>query len=204
MTSAVPHRQGRLRTRVAVFVCLAIVLIALDQFTKHLAVTRLADGERHVIIPRFLSLRLLFNPGATLGMGSGSTWIIALAAAVACVVLVVLLFHTVSMKWTVALTIAFAGAAGNLIDRIANSDALNPTHATGALGFQSYLNGAVTDFLDYGWSVGNVADVFLSVAAVIIVVLVFRSEPFSKKSLVEQAEDENLEENSAEALDSHE
>lgn len=185
MTSPVLQRQGRLRTRVAVFVCLALVLIAIDQVTKHFAVALLSDGSRQVIVPKFLALRLLYNPGATLGMGSGSTWIIALAAAAACIVIVVLLFTTKSMKWTVGLSVAFAGAAGNLIDRIANSDGMTGVAgAAGAADFRSYLNGAVTDFLDYGWSVGNIADVFLAIAAVIIVILVFTAEPFGKVTVL--------------------
>lgn len=159
------NRQGRLRTRVAVFVCLAALLIALDQLTKYLAVRFLGEGQTYEILPRFLSLRLLYNPGATLGMGSNNTWIISIAAMIACVVIVVLAVKTISMSWTVALAVAFAGAAGNLIDRFAN--------ATG------FINGKVIDFLDYGWSVGNVADVFLAIAAVLIVLLVFRSVPFS-------------------------
>jgi signal peptidase II len=159
--------QGRLRTRVAVFVCLAALLIALDQITKYFAVRELGGGQSRTVIPNVLTFRLLYNPGATLGMGSGATWIISIAAAAASVILLVLALRTVRMAWTVALTIAFAGAAGNLIDRV--------VHATG------FLNGKVTDFLDYGWSVGNVADVYLSVAAVIIVVLVMRSVPFLRE-----------------------
>jgi signal peptidase II len=146
----------------------AVALIALDQITKFIAVEQLSDGSSHTVIPRALSFRLLYNPGATLGMGSGSTWVISVAAIVACVVLAVFALRTVSVKWTVALSIAFAGAAGNLIDRIIHAD--------------GFLNGKVTDFLDYGWSVGNVADAYLTVAAVAIVILVIMSEPFSADS----------------------
>jgi signal peptidase II len=145
-------------------VSLAVVLIAFDQFTKYLAVAKLSGGEVYTVIPRVLSFRLLYNPGATLGLGSGSTWIISVAAIIACVVLLVLALKTVSTRWSAALAIAFAGAAGNLVDRI--------LHAT------SFLNGKVTDFLDYGWSVGNVADAYLTIAAVFIVVLVLMSVPF--------------------------
>ena len=44
------------------------------------------------------------------------------------------------------------GALGNLIDRVMYAD--------------GFLDGKVVDFLNYGWSVGNVADIYLVVAGV--------------------------------------
>lgn len=166
MSHNAPQRSTeRLRTRVAVFVCLAAVLIGIDQLTKALAEHYLSNGTRIEVIPHFLNFSLLYNPGATLGIGADHTWAIALLQLAACIVLVVLVFRTVSLRWVVALSLAFAGAGGNLLDRIMQAD--------------GFMNGPVTDFLDYGWSVGNVADVYLSVAAVIIVVLVFMNVAFS-------------------------
>ena len=62
---------------------------------------------------------------------------------------------------------------GNLIDRVMYAE--------------GFLNGKVVDFLNYGWSVGNVADIFLMVAGVAAVVLLFVGEPFSQKDLDERA-----------------
>ena len=140
--------QRRLRTRVAVFACIAVVALVLDQISKAWAQSALADGQTVRVIPGILSFTLVHNPGASLGMGS-------------------------TMKWTVVFALAFAGALGNLIDRV--------MYAGG------FLNGKVVDFLNYGWSVGNVADIFLMVAGVAAVVLLFVGEPFSQKDLDEQA-----------------
>ena len=41
------------------------------------------------------------------------------------------------------------------------------------------------DFLNYGWSIGNVADIFLMLAGVAAVLLLFLGEPFSQKGLDE-------------------
>ena len=101
------------------------------------------------------------------------TWLISLLAIVACVALAVLAIRTISMKSTVVFALAFAGALGNLIDRVMYAE--------------GFLNGKVVDFLNYGWSVGNVADIFLMVAGVAAVVLLFVGEPFSQKDLDEQA-----------------
>ena len=135
--------QRRLRDRVAVFACIAIAAIAIDQLTKMWALSALADGRTIRVIPGLLSLTLVRNPGASLGMGSGMTWLISLLAMAACVALVVLAVRTISMKWTVLFAFAFAGAFGNLIDRV--------------------VFGGVVDFLylHYGsgsWYVFNLAD----------------------------------------------
>ena len=82
--------QRRLRDRVAVFACIAIAAIAIDQLTKMWALSALADGRTIRVIPGLLSLTLVRNPGASLGMGSGMTWLISLLAMAACVALVVL------------------------------------------------------------------------------------------------------------------
>ena len=157
--------KGRLRGRVAVFVALAAVAIALDQVTKALALARLGNGVRVALPGPLRGLRLVRNPGASLGLGSGSTWVISLIALAACLLIIVLALRTTSMVWTLVLSLAFSGAAGNLIDRVA--------YASG------FLDGAVVDFLDYGWSVGNVADIYLTLAGVAVVVLIFCNVRFS-------------------------
>ena len=69
------------------------------------------------------------------------------------------------MVWTVALALAFSGAVGNLIDRVIHAEGL--------------LDGKVVDFLDYGWSVGNVADVYLVVAGIGIALLIIANVPLT-------------------------
>lgn len=165
--------QGRrLRVRAAVFACIAVAALAIDQLTKMWAQIALADGRSVRVIPGLLSFTLVHNPGASLGMGSSATWMISLLAIAACVVLAVLAVRTVSMRWTALLSLAFAGALGNLIDRVAYAD--------------GFLNGKVVDFLDYGWSVGNVADVFLMAAGIGIVVMLVLDVPFSARSVERQ------------------
>lgn len=155
--------SGRPRIRVAVFVCLAALALALDRITKIWALGALADARTIRIIPGLLSLTLIHNPGASLGFGSSMTWLISVLAIAAAVVLVGLVWRTDSMWWTMAFALAFAGAVGNLIDRIIYAHGL--------------LDGRVVDFLNYGWSIGNVADIWLAIAGIAIVLLVMAGEP---------------------------
>ncbi|MBT1161114.1 MULTISPECIES: signal peptidase II [Bifidobacterium] len=156
-------RQGRPRTRVAVFACVALVALVIDQLTKFWAQIALSDGRTVPVVPPLLSLTLVHNPGASLGLGSSMTWVISLLAIIASIVLVVLGLRTASTRWSVMFALAFAGAFGNLIDRV--------TYADG------FLNGKVVDFLNYGWSVGNVADIWLMIAGIGIVVLIMLGTP---------------------------
>lgn len=159
--------HGRPRIRVAVFACVTVIALAVDQLTKLWALSALSDGRTVRVIPGLLSLTLVRNPGASLGFGSGATWVISLLAIVACVVLVALAWRTASTAWSAALAFAFAGALGNLIDRV--------VYASG------FLDGKVVDFLNYGWSVGNVADIFLMAAGVAIVLMILFDVPFGAR-----------------------
>ncbi|RBP99194.1 signal peptidase II [Bifidobacterium xylocopae] len=140
--------------------------MGVDQAAKALALAKLSAIQPVSIIPGFLSLRLLRNPGASLGMGAGATWVISLLAVFACLAFVLLALATDSMSWTLAFALAFAGAAGNLIDRIVYA--------------QGFLDGEVVDFLDYGWSVGNIADLYLALAAAAVIVMVVVGWPFRR------------------------
>lgn len=153
----------RLRKRVVVFVVLAVALVAIDQTTKWCALRFLVPGERIPVVPGLLSLQLYRNPGASLGMGSSVTWMIGLLAIVACIVLAILALESTQMAWTVAFCFGFSGALGNLIDRI--------------IFAHGFLNGRVVDFLNYGWSIGNVADIYLTVTAALIVILLIVGVP---------------------------
>ncbi len=156
-------QQGRPRMRVAVFACIVVVALILDQGTKIWAQNSLSDGHSVSVIPGLLTLTLVYNPGMSLGMFSSMTWLISLLAIVACVVLAVGALRTTSMRWLAVFSFAFAGAFGNFIDRVVNAE--------------GFLDGEVVDFLNYGWSVGNVADIFLVGAAIAAVVLVVIDEP---------------------------
>ena len=156
---------GRPRVCVAVFVCVAAVALLLDQISKLWA---LSGGQSMRVIDGLLSFTLVRNPGASLGLGSNFTWVISILAMVACVVIVVLGLRTTSKAWAATLGCAFAGALGNLVDRVSYAD--------------GFLNGKVVEFIDYGWSVGNVADIFLTIAGVVIVAMILMNVPVSDEA----------------------
>ena len=151
--------QRRSHWGVAVFLATFAVCVALDQWTKSLALAHLTTGSDVELLGRFVRLTLVHNPGASLGVGSGVTWVITLFA-----VLVSIVLRTKNMWWSFVSSLTVAGALGNVIDRFMYAD--------------GFLNGTVVDFINYGPFVGNVADIVLTLAAVGIIGGVLFSQPF--------------------------
>ena len=172
-------RVKRLRIRVAVFALVVIIGLILDRATKLWAMGALQYGKQIVFIPNFIMFSLVRNAGASFAFGSGATCFISLFAIAACVALVFAICRTKSLQWTLVLSLAFAGAFGNLIDR--------------AIYAEHFLDGKVIDFINYGWSVGNVADIILAIAGVWLVALVLLELPFKPGETSDETSNESNE-----------
>lgn len=142
----------------------AAVGLALDQVTKYLAVEHL-DPQRPVrVVGGLLQLHLIRNPGAAFSLGDGSTVLIsllALSATLAMLLVVAPRVRTVGAGLLAGL--ATAGIAGNLVDRLVRPPA--PLH------------GHVIDFFQLPhFAIFNVADIFITCTAAILVWEAFRGD----------------------------
>lgn len=102
-----------------------------------------------------LSLTFLRNPGAAFGLGGQFTVLLTIISAIVIVVVAILLLRVRDRIWALGLALLFAGALGNLTDRLFREP--------------GFARGYVVDFLDYGPFIGNVSDIYLTVAAVVII-----------------------------------
>ncbi|MFP1695127.1 signal peptidase II [Gardnerella greenwoodii] len=175
----------RLRTRVAVFALIVIVGLVVDRLSKLWALSALQYGKQIVCIPNSLMLSLVRNGGASFGLGSGLTSFISIVAILACVAMLAAVRRTKSLQWTIVLSLAFSGAFGNLIDR--------------AIYAEHFLDGKVVDFINYGWSVGNVADIILAVAGIWFVGLILFETPFKPGESDDESADESADEDADES-----
>jgi len=141
---------------------LAALVLAADQLTKWWAESALvAGGEPIPLIGELLQLRLIYNPGAALSIASGYTWILTIVVVVVVVFIVRAIGRIGSRGWAVALGLLLGGAVGNLVDRLVREP--------------GFARGHVVDFIDYaGFFVGNVADIAVVSAAVLIALLSLR------------------------------
>ena len=151
-----PGRRRRLRL---VYAAIASVGLLLDVVTKVVAVDRLEPLVPVRLLGGLLTFRLIRNPGAAFSSGEGITFVFALAAAAVLVFVLVRLAPRLGHPgWAVALGLLTAGVAGNLVDRLFRAPGV--------------LRGHVVDFLQLPhWPIFNVADMCITAAAVMIMVL---------------------------------
>jgi signal peptidase II len=145
----------------AVFAAVAVVLYAVDQWSKHAAVEHLTDREDVRVLGDVLRLHLTRNPGAAFSLGTELTVVISCAAVVATGVVLFCSLRLRDRVWAVALGALLAGITGNLTDRLLREPAP--------------LRGHVIDFFRLpNWPIFNVADIAINVGAALILVQVFR------------------------------
>ena len=145
---------------------LTILVIALDQVSKHWFVANLSLYQQIPVIDDLFSWTLAYNRGAAfsfLAAESGwQRWLFALIAVVVSGVLLVWLKRLKSNeRWTaIALALVLGGALGNLYDRV--------------------FLGHVVDFILVHWKTQwyfpafNVADSAITVGALMLIVDIFK------------------------------
>lgn len=138
---------------------LTVLLVALDQWTKVLAVAGLKDKDPFVIWDGVFELHYLENRGAAFGMMQGQqTFFLVMGIVV--FIAVIYLFKSMSRDakfWPVRLIAVciLAGAWGNMIDRVRLS--------------------YVVDFFYFkliDFPIFNVADIYVSVGTAVLVLLI--------------------------------
>ncbi|WP_425954269.1 signal peptidase II [Xylanimonas sp. McL0601] len=138
---------------------LAAAVLFVDQLTKWWALTELELGApQRQVIGDFLTFRLVMNPGAALGIGNSYTWVLTIVVVAVVVVIVRVIRRIRSRAWALTLGLLLGGAVGNLLDRLFREP--------------GFARGHVVDFIGYSnWFTGNVADIAIVVAAVMLALL---------------------------------
>ena len=142
------------------FAGVVLVVLVFDLVTKFAAEALLPRWVGVSIIGEFFQLRLVYNPGAAFGIGVGSysRWVFMGLSLAALVVLGSMLRGTRTGDWLRlhSLALIFAGAAGNLIDRIRSP--------RGVVDFLDFTFGS------YHFPTFNVADMGVSCGAFLLAV----------------------------------
>jgi signal peptidase II len=145
---------------------LAVAVVAVDQASKAWALRVLGQGEVVELLGHALRLQLSRNSGAAFSLGSGMTWVFTVLAAAVTVGVAVVARKVTSRAWALTLGLLLGGAVGNLVDRLVRQPGFGRGH--------------VVDFIGYGdFFIGNVADIAIVGAMVLVVVGVIRGVPLS-------------------------
>ncbi|MCL2397653.1 MAG: signal peptidase II [Defluviitaleaceae bacterium] len=141
------------------------LLVAIDQFTKYLAVTHLRPITEFVLIDGVFSLRYAENSGMAFGLFQDGRWVFVVLTVA--VLSGVVWFYAALPKTRYHNTVRFfllmfiGGALGNFVDRL--------------------LQGYVVDFFFFSlinFPIFNMADIFLVVAVVAMAfITLFVKEP---------------------------
>ena len=162
--------EGRTRLRPAtagiLIAILAVTVLAVDQFTKHLALENLPYQEPVPVWGDVLQFYLTRNPGAAFSFGEGVTWVFTVILAAAAVLIVVLAIVRVRSRWwAVVLGLLLGGILGNLTDRLFREPGFGIGH--------------VVDFINTPWmwlgmnpAIYNVADIFIVTMMISVALLV--------------------------------
>ncbi len=150
------------------FAITAVLLLVLDQWTKHLALENLPYGGTKEVLGNFFRLSLTKNPGGVFGTRIGGTNVYIIFAFVGIVLIFIYLLSVLKrgeLKSIFGLGFIMAGAIGNLIDRI--------------------RFGKVTDFLDFGigdlrWATFNIADSVILIGLGLLLIAEWKNESSSK------------------------
>lgn len=141
------------------------MVLAADQFSKHLAIEGLTPGTTRPVLGDLLQWHLVYNPGAAFSLGEGVTWIFTLAMAVVAAIIVWLAVTRIrSRVWAVVLGLLLGGVLGNLVDRVFREP--------------GFAVGHVVDFILTPWmwfwttpAIYNVADMFIVTMMISVAVL---------------------------------
>ncbi|TYP93370.1 signal peptidase II Aspartic peptidase [Fodinibius salinus] len=172
-----------IRTKTTALAVPAIIVVILDQLTKHWI--RLSPSWHTTdIIPGWLTFHYTQNPGMALGMRWASTELISIFAILATIgILTYVLYNRqqASMGYMLCMGLVLGGAFGNIIDRLL----MGYIQSTGGV-----LEGHVVDFIHFNLVINgypvfpyifNVADIAITTAIIAMII-------FHKKVMPEAVE----------------
>ncbi len=140
----------------------AVLVIAIDQVTKTLAETHLANHSVKIFGP--LSFKLLYNTGVAFSIGAGNTLVVTVIELLVIVGIILYVRRIKRVALGVGFGMVIGGALGNIADRLFR-----------------HKNGAVIDFIHTGfWPTFNLAD---SAVVIGIVVILFASRSKRQQTL---------------------
>lgn len=132
---------------------IAAAIVALDQWTKNLVVTRMELGQSIPLIPDVFHLTSHRNMGAAFGILQNQRWLFVIITITVVIGILVSLVRIGKRqpRVSLALSLVLGGAIGNFIDRVST--------------------GQVVDFLDFtliNFPIFNVADMAITIGVALL------------------------------------
>ncbi|MEK5452621.1 signal peptidase II [Staphylococcus sp. FSL R7-0694] len=146
---------------VGISLLVAFLIIVIDQVTKWIIASSMKIGDSYEVIPNFLNITSHRNNGAAWGILSGKMFFFYIITVIILIVLVLFFIKEAqyNLFMHLAISLLFAGALGNFIDRL--------------------FNGEVVDFIDtnifgYDFPIFNVADSSLTIGVILVIIALLK------------------------------
>ena len=146
---------------VGISLLVAFLIIVIDQVTKWIIASSMKIGDSYEVIPNFLNITSHRNNGAAWGILSGKMFFFYIITVIILIVLVLFFIKEAqyNLFMQLAISLLFAGALGNFIDRL--------------------FNGEVVDFIDtnifgYDFPIFNVADPSLTIGVILVIIALLK------------------------------
>lgn len=147
------------------YAILFVVLVAIDQVTKYLAIVNLKGKDEIIVIDKWLHFIYVENSGAAFGIFQNATILFTVLTIVIVFSIMWYLLkesNNVGIFLKLPLVIIMAGAIGNLIDRIRLGYVIDFIH--------SPLGGI------YNFPVFNFADIYVTCSAIFLIIYLLLNE----------------------------
>ena len=147
---------------ISISLLMTFIVLVFDQVSKWLITISMKVGDSYEIIPNFLNITSHRNNGAAWGILSGKMLFL----------IVLVIFYIKEAQFNlfmqVAISLLFAGALGNFIDRV--------------------LHGEVVDFIDtnifgYDFPIFNIADSSLTIGVIFVIITLIKDAIINKKEV---------------------
>lgn len=150
------------------FYLIAVLVIALDQWTKWLIVKNMELGESITIVENFLYITSHRNSGAAWGILQGKMLFFYIITVIVIVAIVYFIQKQAKNKRLFGIALAFmlGGAIGNFIDRLFRKEVVD------------FIN---TYIFDYDFPVFNIADSALVIGVALLILQMILEERAAKE-----------------------
>lgn len=150
------------------FFGLAAIVVALDQGAKITAIANLSPNQYYPFLGDLLRLYLVYNDSAAFSLSLGSTAIFTVISSLATIALIWWAPRIETRSWSIIAGLVLGGVVGNLIDRLFREPGFGSGHVV------DYLS------LPFNFPIFNIADMAISITAVVVVLRVMRGENIGK------------------------
>ena len=112
---------------VGISLLVAFLIIVIDQVTKWIIASSMKIGDSYEVIPNFLNITSHRNNGAAWGILSGKMFFFYIITVIILIVLVLFFIKEAqyNLFMQLAISLLFAGALGNFIDRLFNGEVVD-------------------------------------------------------------------------------